>query len=180
MQLRVLWVLVVILLFSQLIYWLIDRGDTGKNVVDTLTRIDKVVDVQNNTDEKIRIQDDKLIYQGYKLDSLKTSYAAFLVRYNQKMDSLDLALEQIQFAMDRMNERLTQKDKQLEEDIENVTDLFETYKRKTNRDLRQLKNDIKTTFEQIAELEFFDKRIPDKYLLDEEEVLEQEQEENSN
>ena len=180
MQLRVLWVLVVILLFSQLIYWLIDRGDTGKNVVDTLTRIDKVVDVQNNTDEKIRIQDDKLIYQGYKLDSLKTSYAAFLVRYSQKMDSLDLALEQIQFAMDRMNERLTQKDKQLEEGIENVTDLFETYKRKTNRDLRQLKNDIKTTFEQIAELEFFDKRIPDKYLLDEEEVLEQEQEENSN
>ena len=180
MQLRLLWVLVVILLFSQLIYWLIDRGDTGKNVVDTLDRIDKVLDIQNNTDEKIRIQDDKLIYQGYKLDSLKTSYAAFLVRYNQKMDSLDLALEQIQFAMDRMNERLTQKDKQLEEDIENITDLFETYKRKTNRDLRQVKNDIKSIFEQVAELKFFDKRIPDKYLLDEEEVLEQEQEESNN
>ncbi|MAV64562.1 MAG: hypothetical protein CMG00_05150 [Candidatus Marinimicrobia bacterium] len=178
MQLRVIWVLIVVLLFSQLIYWLIDRGDTGKNVVDTLDRIDEVLDIQNHTDEKIRIQDDKLIYQGYKLDSLKISYAAFLVKYNQKMDSLDLALEQMQFAMDRMNERLTQKDKQLEEGIENITDLFETYKRKTNRDLRQIKNDIKSAFEQVAELQFFDKRVPDKYLLDEEEVLEQEQSAN--
>ena len=55
MQLRVLWVLVIVLLFSQLIYWLIDRGDTGKNVVDTLDRIDNVLDIQNHTDEKIRI-----------------------------------------------------------------------------------------------------------------------------
>ena len=100
MQNRILWVLVALLLVSQLIYWLIDRGGTGKNAADTLDQIGLVSDVQNNTDQKIRIQDDKLIYQGYKLDSLKTTYAAFLVRYNQKMDSLDLALEQMQFAMD--------------------------------------------------------------------------------
>ena len=178
MQNRILWVLVALLLVSQLIYWLIDRGGTGKNVADTLDQIGLVSDVQNNTDQKIRIQDDKLIYQGYKLDSLKTTYAAFLVRYNQKMDSLDLALEQMQFAMDRMNERLTQKDKILEESIADLSELFETYKRKTNRDLRQTKNDIKSIFDRIAELAFFDKRIPEKYLLDEEEVLDNENENN--
>ena len=178
MQNRILWVLVALLLISQLIYWLIDRGGIGKNVTDTLDRIDLVTGTQNNTNQKIRIQDDKLIYQGYKLDSLKTNYAAFLVKYNQKMDSLDLALEQIQFAMDRMNERLTQKDKILEENIADLTELFEIYKRKTNRDLRQAKNDIKSIFDRISELVFFDKRIPEKYLLDEEEVLENENENN--
>ena len=174
MQNRILWVLVALLILSQLIYWLIDRGGTGKNVANTLDRISLVTNIQNNTDEKIRIQDDKLIYQGYKLDSLKTTYAAFLIQYNDKMDSLDLALEQMQFAMDRMNERLTQKDKMLEESISDLTELFETYKRKTNRDLRQTKNDIKSILERINELTFFDKRIPEKYLLDEEEVLENE------
>ena len=174
MQNRILWVLVALLILSQLIYWLIDRGGTGKNVANTLDRISLVTNTQNNTDEKIRIQDDKLIYQVYKLDSLKTTYAAFLIQYNDKMDSLDLALEQMQFAMDRMNERLTQKDKMLEESISDLTELFETYKRKTNRDLRQTKNDIKSMLERINELTFFDKRIPEKYLLDEEEVLENE------
>ena len=67
-----------------------------------------------------------------------------------------------------------QKDKILEESIANLSELFETYKRKTNRDLRQAKNDIKSIFDRIAELTFFDKRIPEKYLLDEEEVLENE------
>ena len=130
---------------------------------------------QNNQTERIRIQDDKLIYQGFKLDVLKKTYEDFVVRYNRKMDSLDLALEEIKFSMERMDDRLTDKDEKLEEDITNLSDLFDSFKRKTNRDLRQNKNDIKSILTQIEELVFFDKRIPEKYLLDEEEVLEQEE-----
>ncbi len=175
---RVLTSLVSLSLLSIIILYIIVIPSVKGNQVKGDGKVIAVSKEQNKQGEIIRIQDDKLIYQGFKLDSLKRTYADFLVRYNQKMDSIDLALEQIRFSMERMDERLTQKDKKLEEDITNVSDLFDSFKRKTNRDLRQIKNDIKSINTQIGELVFFDKRIPDKYLLDEEEVLEQEQENN--
>ena len=90
----------------------------------------------------------------------------------------ELAFEQLQFSMERMDDRLTQKDKKLEEDILSVTELFESFKRKTNRDLRQVKNDIKSISGDIEDLIFFTKRIPEKYLLDEQEVRDQEAKNN--
>ena len=114
-----------------------------------------------------------------QIDNINSILVEHRDKYSTVIDSFNLALEGIKFSMERMDERLTDKDKKLEEDILNVTELFDSFKRKTNRDLRQNKNDIKSILTQIEELVFFDKRIPEKYLLDEEEVLELE-EENSN
>ena len=74
--------------------------------------------------------------------------------------------------MERMDDRLTQKDNILEEDIIKVSDLFDAFKRKTNRDLRQIKNDLKGIGTQIAELALFDERVKEKSLYTEEELQE--------
>ena len=92
--------------------------------------------------------------------------------YKKKVDSVDLVLEQIKFSMERMDDRLTQKDNILEEDIIKVSDLFDAFKRKTNRDLRQIKNDLKGIGTQIAELALFDERVKEKSLYTEEELQE--------
>ena len=74
--------------------------------------------------------------------------------------------------MERMDDRLTQKDKVLEEEITRVSDLFDAFKRKTNRDLRQIKNDIKSIGTQITELAAFDERVKERSLYTEEELKE--------
>ena len=176
---RVLTVLTALALLSIIILYIIIIPNVKGDQLKGDGKVESVSKEQNKQGEIIRIQDDKLIYQGFKLDSLKKTYGDFLVKYKIKMDSIDLALEQLKFSMERMDDRLTQKDKKLEEDILNVSELFDSFKRKTNRDLRQVKNDIKTINGQIEDLIFFTKRIPDKYLLDEEEVREQEAENNN-
>ena len=171
---RVLTALTAIALLSIVMLYIIVIPNVKGDQIKGDDKVESVSKEQNKWGEVIRIQDDKLIYQGFKLDSLKKTYSDFLLRYKIKMDSIDLALEGIKFSMERMDERLTDKDKKLEEDILNVTELFDSFKRKTNRDLRQVKNDIKSITGQIEELIFFTKRVPDKYLLDEEEVQEAE------
>ena len=175
---RVLTVLTAVALLSIIILYIIVIPSVKGNQVKGDDKVEFVSKEQNKQNEIVRIQDNKLIYQGFKLDSLKKTYGDFLVKYKTKMDSIDLAFEQLQFSMERMDDRLTQKDKKLEEDILSVTELFESFKRKTNRDLRQVKNDIKSISSDIEDLVFFTKRIPDKYLLDEEEVREQEAKNN--
>ena len=44
MQLRILWVVSVLLLISQLGYWLIDRGNTGKRMADFQQQITSVLE----------------------------------------------------------------------------------------------------------------------------------------
>ena len=142
-----------------------------QEVVSTEGQVASIEDQINLLNYGIRKIKEVQNRQGDKLDSLKTTYVAF-VQYYQKMDSLNLALEGIQISIEKMNERLTEKDKLLEESIIDLTEVFDTYKRKTNRDLRRIKNDIKLILQRIEELTFFDKRVKDKYLLDEDEVYE--------
>ena len=175
---RVLTVLVAVALLSIIILYIIVIPNVKGNQVKGDDKVEFVSKEQSKQNEIVRIQDNKWIYQGFKLDSLRKTYGDFLVKYKTKMDSIDLAFEQLQFSMERMDDRLTQKDKKLEEEILNVTELFESFKRKTNRDLRQIKNDVKSVNGQIEDLIFFTKRIADKYLLDEEEVREREAENN--
>ena len=128
--------------------------------------------LQNKIGEITERQDNKWIYQGFKLDSLKAELNNHIDIYKKKVDSVDLVLEQIKFSMERMDDRLTQKDNILEEDIIKVSDLFDAFKRKTNRDLRQIKNDLKGIGTQIAELALFDERVKEKSLYTEEELQE--------
>ena len=171
-------VLTGVALLSIIILYIIVIPSVKGDQVKGDDKVEFVSKEQSKQNEIVRIQDNKLIYQGFKLDSLKKTYGEFLIKYKSKMDSIDLAFEQLQFSMERMDDRLTQKDKKLEEDILGVEELFEAFKKKANRDFRQIKADVKSINNQIEDLVFFTKRIPEKYLLDEEEVREQEAKNN--
>tara|TARA_B110000116_G_scaffold263033_1_gene269001 strand:+ start:767 stop:1306 length:540 start_codon:yes stop_codon:yes gene_type:complete len=144
----------------------------NKDLVDSSESQNEIKMKQNKIGEITERQDNKWIYQGFKLDSLKTELNIHIDIYNKKIDSVDLVLEKIKFSMERMDDRLTQKDNMLEEEITRVSDLFDAFKRKTNRDLRQIKNDLKGMGTQIAELAHFDERVKEKSLYTEEELQE--------
>tara|TARA_B100000900_G_scaffold60392_1_gene45833 strand:- start:692 stop:1228 length:537 start_codon:yes stop_codon:yes gene_type:complete len=146
--------------------------ESKKNLTDSTESQNEIVMAQNKISEITEKQDNKWIYQGFKLDSLKAELINHIDIYNKKIDSLDLVIEQVKFSMERMDDRLTQKDKVLEEEITRVSDLFDAYKRKTNRDLRQIKNDLKSIGTQISELVAFDERVKERSLYTEEELKE--------
>ena len=163
----------VVLIFIALgILFFMVNPEGKNNLVKSSESQEKIRMAQNKIGEITERQDNKWIYQGFKLDSLKAELNNHIDIYKKKVDSVDLVLEQIKFSMERMDDRLTQKDNILEEDIIKVSDLFDAFKRKTNRDLRQIKNDLKGIGTQIAELVLFDERVKEKSLYTEEELQE--------
>ena len=66
----------------------------------------------------------------------------------------------------------------LELDISGLSDEFNAYKRKANRDFRSVKKDIKTIREDLQEITKFLERIKEKSLYTEEELQELKEENN--
>tara|TARA_Y100001970_G_scaffold290375_1_gene423905 strand:+ start:1265 stop:1804 length:540 start_codon:yes stop_codon:yes gene_type:complete len=146
--------------------------ESNKKLTDSSESQNEIKMAQNKIGEITERQDNKWIYQGFKLDSLKAELNNHITVYKKKIDSLDLVIEQVKFSMERMDDRLTQKDEMLQEEILKVSDLFDAFKRKTNRDLRTIKKDIKDNKSDIADLQLFDERVKEKSLYTEEELEE--------
>lgn len=172
MLLRILTACVGIIFLVLGILFFMVIPESKKNLTDSTESQKEIIMAQNKIGEITERQDNKWIYQGFKLDSLKAELISHIDTYNKKIDSLDLVIEQVKFSMERMDDRLTQKDKVLEDEITRVSDLFDAFKRKTNRDLRQIKNDIKSIGTQISELAAFDERVKERSLYTEEELKE--------
>ena len=94
MQIRILWVISVLLLVSQLGYWLIDRGNTGSEIRKNYSALDQNKDKQNQLDNIIRRQDNKILYMMYKADSLKVELSNHQIAFDEyKRDTQrDIAL----------------------------------------------------------------------------------------
>ena len=83
MQIRILWIISVLLLVSQLGYWLIDRGNTGSEIRKNYSALDQNKDKQNQLDNIIRRQDNKILYMMYKADSLKVELSNHQIAFDE-------------------------------------------------------------------------------------------------
>ena len=126
-----------------------------------------------------RIQNNKWIYLGYKLDSLGEVVTNFQETYKSKMDSINLVLESVFYKMERMDDRLTAKDEQLEEATEENADGLSSLKRSTARDFRKIRKEASNLKGDLEELKkIIDKIKPDALYTDEE-LLEMQEEQNN-
>ena len=75
---RVLTVLTAVALLSIIILYIIVIPSVKGNQVKGDGKVESVSREQNKQGEIVRILDDKLIYQGFYLDSLKKTYGDFL------------------------------------------------------------------------------------------------------
>ena len=78
----------------------------------------------------------------------KTHYAA----YAEKMDSINIAFEEIKFSIEQLEDVLIRKIDRVKDDVANLEDAFESYKRKTDRSIRELKQKISTIRDDINTL----------------------------
>jgi len=59
-----------------------------------------------------------------------------------QIDSIDIVFEEIKFSIEQLEEILTRKIDRVKDEVENLEDGFESFKRSTNRTIRELKQNI--------------------------------------
>ena len=72
--------------------------------------------------------------------------------YEAQMDSIDIVFEEIKFSIEQLEEILIRKIDRVKDDVRNLEDNFETFKRSTKRAGRDMKQKISTIQDDINTL----------------------------
>ena len=86
------------------------------------------------------------------VQTLQVETKAHYAAYAEKMDSIDIVFEEIKFSIEQLEDVLTRKIDRVKDDVANLEDSFESYKRKTDRSIRELKQKISTIRDDINTL----------------------------
>ena len=109
----------------------------------------------------------KWIGTSKHVKTLQEETAAHYKKYYSKMDSIDIELDRIKFDIDNNHNQILRKLDMISNDISTISENFDSYKRKNEREIRKLKNGIKDNEQFILEI---DKQLnPDKYKEEEKE-----------
>lgn len=155
---RVSWFVIFFIILGVGYYWLfIDQERVSEMTV--LSQNDETLTGDVNTVEELeRRLELRYIGHGKHLQSIQDEYHAHYQEYITKMDSIDMVLEEIKFSMEQMKDQLIKKIDRNKDDLETLSDSFESFKRKTNRSFREIqldvstiKDDIKAINEKLAE-----------------------------
>jgi len=139
---RAIWIITFFIILAIGYYWM---------VVDT-TRIEKMgelaesdVELSGDVTSTLEVHDRlELKWMGTSkhVQTLQDETHSHYAAYVEKMDSIDIVFEEIKFSIEQLEEVLTRKIDRVKDDVKNIEDGFETFKRSTNRTIRELKQNI--------------------------------------
>ena len=72
--------------------------------------------------------------------------------YKEKIDSINIIFEEVKFSIDQLEELLMRKIDRVKEDVVNLEETFESYKRSNNRSIREIKQNISTIKDDIVKI----------------------------
>ena len=149
---RAIWIITFFIILAIGYYWM---------VVDT-TRIEKMgelaesdVELSGDVNSTVEIYDrleKKWIGTSKHVQTLQDETHSHYAAYAEQMDSIDIVFEEIKFSIEQLEEVLTRKIDRVKDDVKNLEDGFETFKRSTNRSIRELKQNISTIQDDINTL----------------------------
>lgn len=94
----------------------------------------------------------RFIGHGKHLQSMQEELDRHQKTYNARMDSIDMVFEEVKYLVEDLETRFTKKFNRLSDDLRNLSDGFDSYKRKTKRDLRELNQDVSSLKDEVNEL----------------------------
>ena len=106
----------------------------------------------NSTVEIYDRLEKKWIGTSKHVQTLQEETHAHYAVYEAQMDSIDIVFEEIKFSIEQLEENFTRKLDRVKDDVRNLEDSFESYKRSTKRDLREIKQNISTIRDDINTL----------------------------
>ena len=158
---RVIAVITFFILLAGGYYWFIIDESRTNQMIELESSDESLKGDYNATTEKYDRFDLRLIGHGKHLKTLQDETHAHYDAYASKMDSIDVVFERMKLDIEQLEERLIQKLDRLNDEIRNVSESFDSYKRTANRTAREMKNDITTLRDDLTVI---DKQLnPEKY-----------------
>ena len=149
---RAIWIVTFFVILAVSYYWLfVDQERLNR--MELLTKSDETItDNINTVSELERRLELRYIGHGKHLQDIQDEFRDHYKSYIEKMDSIDLVFEEIKFTMQQMEDNLVKKIDRTNDAVENLSDNFESFKRKTNRTTREIQLDISTIKDDINKI----------------------------
>ena len=146
---RAIWIVTFFIVIALGYYWVvIDETRTSK--MTELAESDETLsgDVNSTVEIYDRLEK-KWIGTSKHVQTLQQETHAHYTEYREKMDSINVVFEEIKFSIEQLEEVLTRKIDRVKDDVRNLEDSFDSYKRTTNRTIREIKQNISTIQDDI-------------------------------
>tara|TARA_B100001029_G_C15014593_1_gene426466 strand:+ start:665 stop:1162 length:498 start_codon:yes stop_codon:yes gene_type:complete len=149
---RAIWIITFFIILAIGYYWMVVDSSRTDQMVE-LTNSDKELsgDV-NSTIEVYDRLEKKWIGTSKHVQILQNETHAHYKLYQEKMDSVDIVFEEVKFSIEQLEELLSRKIDRVKNEVNNLEESFESYKRQTNRTIRELKQNISTIQDDINTL----------------------------
>ena len=149
---RAIWIITFFIIIAIGYYWMVVDDTRTKQMVELA---DSDADLSSDVNSTIEIYDrleKKWIGTSKHVQTLQKETHAHYAVYEAQMDSIDIVFEEIKFSIEQLEEILIRKIDRVKEDVRNLEDSFETFKRLTKRAERDMKQKISTIRDDINTL----------------------------
>ena len=149
---RAIWFVTFFIIIAIGYYWIV-IDESRSDEMSILTNSDnKLSGDVNSTVEVYDRLEKKWLGTSKHVKTLQEETHNHYKIYAEKMDSINIVFEEIKFSIEQLEETLIRKIDRVKDDVRNLEDSFETFKRSTNRTVRDVKQTISTIQDDINTL----------------------------
>ena len=149
---RAIWIITFFIIIAIGYYWMVIDDSRTKQMVELSDSDAELSGDVNSTVEIYDRLEKKWIGTSKHVQTLQKETHTHYAVYEAQMDSIDIVFEQIKFSIEQLEEILTRKIDRVKDDVRNLEDNFETFKRSTKRAGRDMKQKISTIQDDINTL----------------------------
>ncbi|MDP7027123.1 MAG: hypothetical protein QF380_01805 [Candidatus Marinimicrobia bacterium] len=149
---RAIWIITFFIILAIGYYWMVVDDSRTQQMMQLADSDDELSGDVNSTVEIYDRLEKKWIGTSKHVQTLQKETHAHYAVYDAQMDSIDIVFEEIKFSIEQLEETLTRKIDRVKDDVRNLEDSFETFKRSTNRNVRDVKQTISTIQDDINTL----------------------------
>ena len=149
---RAIWIITFFIIIAIGYYWMVIDDSRTKQMVELA---DSDVELSGDVNSTVEIYDrleKKWIGTSKHVQTLQKETHTHYAVYEAQMDSIDIVFEEIKFSIEQLEEILIRKIDRVKDDVRNLEDNFETFKRSTKRAGRDMKQKISTIQDDINTL----------------------------
>jgi len=152
MQKRAIWIVTVFIILAIGYYWVVIDESRIEKMGELAHNDDKLSGDVNSTVEIYDRLEKKWIGTSKHVQTLQEETHTHYKIYAEKMDSINIVFEEIKFSLEQLEETFTRKIDRVKEDVNNLEETFESYKRANNRSIREIKQNISIINDDVAKL----------------------------
>ena len=147
-----IWIVTFFIIIAIGYYWMVVDDSRTKQMVELADSDAELSGDVNSTVEIYDRLEKKWIGTSKHVQTLQKETHTHYAVYEAQMDSIDIVFEEIKFSIEQLEEILIRKIDRVKDDVRNLEDNFETFKRSTKRAGRDMKQKISTIRDDINTL----------------------------